>query len=266
MKIQWNDDLKLKEFINLVEGEKIFLPEFQRPFVWEKSQIRLLIDSIYNDYTINSVLFWQGGDELARRRVGGSINEIQIPKKDSSEIITYLLDGQQRATALLLTFTDKEVYKGKNTKKIERVELYFDSKYEEDNPELRFIFDDEPIDYKGNEIFLKDFSQREIIEKFGDRFIRLKDCYRYFKEESYKFLKEKIEDKDLLLEYHDKIQKLKESILDRKIYDIEQKGELKMVLDVFERINTKNTKLNIFDIMIAKTYRMIDDSNYFSLR
>jgi uncharacterized protein with ParB-like and HNH nuclease domain len=41
MKIQWNDDLKIKEFIKLVEEEKIFLPEFQRPFVWEKSQIRV---------------------------------------------------------------------------------------------------------------------------------------------------------------------------------------------------------------------------------
>ena len=266
MKIHWDEELKVKNFIKSVEEEKIFLPEFQRPFVWEKSQIRLLIDSIYNNYTINSVLFWQGGDELARRRVGGNIREIRIPKKGSSEKITYLLDGQQRATALMLVFTDKKVYKGKNTQKSEKVELYFDSEYDGDDPELRFIFDDDLINYKNEEILLKNLSQREIIEKFGSRFIRLKDCYFLFKKESYKFLKEKIEDKDLLLDYHEKIQKLKENILDRKVYDIDQKGELKEVLDVFERINTKNTKLNIFDIMVAKTYRMLDDTRYFSLR
>jgi len=46
----------IKDLIAQAEEGQIFLPEFQRPFVWDKSQIKLLVDSLYNDYTINSIL------------------------------------------------------------------------------------------------------------------------------------------------------------------------------------------------------------------
>ena len=56
-------------------------------------------------------------------------------------------------------------------------------------------------------------------------------------------------------DYNKELKKLEKHILERKVYEIEQKGTLEQVLEVFERINTKNTKLSIFDIMVAKTYR-----------
>ena len=65
--------------------------------------------------------------------------------------------------------------------------------------------------------------------------------------------------------YNKKLKEIENSILARKVYDIEQKGSLEQVLEVFERINTKNTKLSIFDIMVAKTYRKYPEG-YFDLR
>ena len=84
MKI-FNQELTVELLINYAESEKIWLPEFQRSFVWDYNQIRLLIDSLYNNYTISNILIWDGTDELARRRVGGSIKEIQIPKPSNNE-------------------------------------------------------------------------------------------------------------------------------------------------------------------------------------
>lgn len=165
------------ELIKIAEKEKILLPEFQREFVWEKSQIKLLIDSLFSNYTINSILSWEGTDELARRRVGGSINEIQIPEQTNAKI-NYLLDGQQRTSSLMLVFTDKKVFKRKNTRKTEKINLYFDSEYEGEDPELRFIFDDEPIIDNGQEITLDSFSCEELMKKFGTRFISLKNVYK----------------------------------------------------------------------------------------
>ncbi len=53
------NDLNIKRLIQLAEKEQILLPEFQRPFVWDKSQIKLLIDSLFNNYTISSILVWK---------------------------------------------------------------------------------------------------------------------------------------------------------------------------------------------------------------
>ncbi len=58
---------------------------------------------------------------------------------------------------------------------------------------------------------------------------------------------------------------IKQNILGRKVHVIDQEWRLEQVLDIFERINTKNTKLNMFDIMVAKTYKKIWDQ-YFDLR
>ena len=233
------------ELINLAEREKILLPEFQREFVWEKSQIKLLIDSLFSNYTINSILSWEGTDELARRRVGGSINEIQIPEQTNVKI-NYLLDGQQRATSLMLVFTDKNVYKRKNTRKIEKINLFYDSKYQGDDPELRFIFDDEPIINNGQEITLDSFSESELRDKFGTRFINLKEVYLDAVDSNYfdKITKEL--DEKIAISYYKKLRDLRDKILNRKIVNINQPGNLQSVLNIFERINTQNTKLNIF--------------------
>lgn len=45
----------------------ILLPKFQRSFVWEKHQIINLLDSVYKNYPIGSVLLWQSRMELRRK-------------------------------------------------------------------------------------------------------------------------------------------------------------------------------------------------------
>lgn len=262
MKI-FEKEVNVGQLIKNAEDEKLWLPEFQRPFVWDKSQIRLLIDSLFNNYTISSILIWEGGDELARRRVGGSIKEIKIPKGDAERVI-YLLDGQQRTTALLLAFTDKPIYKGSG-RKPEALTIYWDSEYQGFDPELRWLLADEQILLHGSEdehLSLSELSEEEIFNRFGSRFIKLKHAF-----ELDNFLKEwqgKVE-AGLLLEYYRKVNTIKEKVLQRRVHDIEQPGELEEVLEVFERINTKNTKLSVYDIMVAKTYRKVGDS-YFDLR
>jgi len=258
--IRYEKDLDIRSLIDLASNEKIMLPEFQRAFVWDRTQIKLLIDSLYSGYTINSILFWNGEDELARRKVGGSIRDIIIPS-GTSEKVTYILDGQQRITALMLVFTDKTVYRGSNVKKKEKLTLYFDSEYKGDDPEQRFIYDDEIISIDGEDVVLNRLTEEEIFSKYKTRFVKLKDVYSKDKRQ----LMNLINDNDLYLEYDEKLDELEERILRRKVIDIEQPGSLEDVLEVFERINTRNTKLNIFDIMVAKTYRKLGD-DYFDLR
>lgn len=260
-----NEDKKVEDLIKDAYKEKIWLPEFQRPFVWDNNQIRLLVDSLFNNYTISSILTWKGKNELARRRVGGNVNDIKMPdNKSEDEDIIYLLDGQQRTTALTYAFTDKEIFKSNNKTKSKPINLYWDSVYNGDEVERRWIYDDEIIYLDNSEETFKiiDLEENnELINQYKTRFIKLKDIF----EEDMNVIINKVNDTNLLGEYLNKIQKLKTQILNRKVVDIEQKGHLETVLEVFERINTKNTKLSIFDIMVAKTYKKYDEG-YFDLR
>ncbi len=172
-----NEDKKIEDLIKEAHSEMIWLPEFQRPFVWDNNQIRLLVDSLYRNYTISNILTWKGGDELARRRVGGKVDDIKIPNDDKEEI-TYLLDGQQRTTALTYVFTGKDIYKSNRKTASKPINIYWDSEYIGDEVEKRWIFDDEIVYINDNEDTFK-ISELEknnvLINKFETRFVRLKD-------------------------------------------------------------------------------------------
>jgi hypothetical protein len=75
----------------------ILLPKFQRDFVWEKKQILKLLDSVYKNYPIGSVLLWQSRLELSSENRIADL-EINLPKPDYP--VNYLLDGQQRLSTI----------------------------------------------------------------------------------------------------------------------------------------------------------------------
>jgi len=261
-------EMNIESLIDYAKTEKLWIPEFQRPFVWDKNQIRLLIDSLFHNYTISSILFWEGAAELARRRIGGSIKEIKIPEDNTTDTdkVNYLLDGQQRTTALTLAFTDKAVYQGSNTKKKTVVNIYWDTKYIGSDPELRWVLGDEKAldSENGDALLLEDLSQEEIFHKYKDRFVKIKHAYNWSKEAA-SILPTMGHDANLFVAYNSKVQEIQKNILYRRVHNIEQHGTLEQVLEVFERLNTKNTRLSIFDIMVAKTYRKIDEK-FFDLR
>ena len=37
-------------YLSLIQQNIVAIPEIQRPFVWSKTQVRNLMDSLYNDY------------------------------------------------------------------------------------------------------------------------------------------------------------------------------------------------------------------------
>lgn len=45
-----------------VESGEIAIPEIQRPFVWTSSQVRDLMDSLYQGYPVGYIITWQNPD------------------------------------------------------------------------------------------------------------------------------------------------------------------------------------------------------------
>lgn len=70
-----------------VRGEKIAIPELQRPFVWDSVKVRDLMDSLYKGYPVGYLITWQS--------VGAKLKGGQIAAHQQ-----ILIDGQQRITAL----------------------------------------------------------------------------------------------------------------------------------------------------------------------
>ena len=75
----------------------IYLPKFQREFVWQRQQVLDLLDSVARNYPIGSVLLWQSKQELRSESRIADL-EIQLPKPDYP--VNYLLDGQQRLSSI----------------------------------------------------------------------------------------------------------------------------------------------------------------------
>jgi len=49
---------RIANLINRIESGDIKIPKFQRGFVWQEEQILKLLESIYQEYPIGSLLFW----------------------------------------------------------------------------------------------------------------------------------------------------------------------------------------------------------------
>ena len=119
----------------------------------------------------------------------------------------------------------------------------------------------------GNVVKLKSFSDnKKLFQTFGLKYLPLHIFYEDGLEKFVGTIKDLLEKDDMLRLFNLKDKEIRQNILDRDIEVIEQKGSLNEILDVFERINTRNTKLNIFDIIVAKTYKKLEDNEYFDLR
>lgn len=84
------------DLLSNIKSGTIAIPEMQRPFVWDTSQVRDLMDSLYKGFPVGYIIIWQNPDVKLK---DGSI---AIGKK-------VLIDGQQRITAMAAAIVGQEV-------------------------------------------------------------------------------------------------------------------------------------------------------------
>src|SRR3989344_1335682 len=101
------NSVKIDRLITQIAEGEVKVPPLQRPFVWKIDQIIKLLESIYNDYPIGSILLWETHENLpAQRNIAG----FKIPDKEPEYPHYYVLDGQQRLSALYGVFcTNRDV-------------------------------------------------------------------------------------------------------------------------------------------------------------
>jgi hypothetical protein len=87
----------LSELLEKVEGDQLILPEIQRDFVWQKRSVMLLFDSLFRGLPIGHMLVWKAKLAVAAKHFHGRKLRPGVPLDN---FYGYLLDGQQRLTAL----------------------------------------------------------------------------------------------------------------------------------------------------------------------
>ncbi len=114
----------IETILTWVNSGEIAIPEIQRPFVWDSSKVRDLMDSLYQGYPVGYVIAWRNPNV---RLKDGSLSE---GKK-------VLIDGQQRVTALTTAILGHYVV----NKKYEQVKIKIafnpiEERFEVQNPAI----------------------------------------------------------------------------------------------------------------------------------
>jgi hypothetical protein len=90
----------LIEDINPERGT-IALPDLQRPFVWEDTKVRELLDSLFIGFPVGTLVLWHTSDTRDSRAIGSANRALRAT--------TLVIDGQQRLTSLFAVMRGKEV-------------------------------------------------------------------------------------------------------------------------------------------------------------
>jgi hypothetical protein len=123
----------IETLMTWVKSGEIAIPEIQRPFVWEASKVRNLLDSLYQGYPIGYLIAWRNPT-------------VRLKDGTSSAGKRILIDGQQRVTALMAALLGQHVLtKDYETTRIRIAFHPIEEKFEVANPAIQkdtaWIFD-----------------------------------------------------------------------------------------------------------------------------
>lgn len=226
-----SEALKITEVIDQLRKDEFLIPTFQRDFVWQPENIRKLWDSIFRFYPIGSLLYWVTDSYLhTHRKLGGFVfphDEDTVKKFNEWK---YILDGQQRATALLVSFLGGKA-RVEGNEEFDYT-MYFDAT-------------------RGEFFFAGEYSKRAASTSPAF-LIRLRDVPEW----GFTFYKEIAAVEGFTTEIEHNLEQLSKIFHDYKIAVVRIKGvEVSEVCDIFERINQEGKKLHPVDIIVARTYR-----------
>lgn len=208
------NNVSVETLLGYVRDNIIAIPEIQRPFVWDSTKVRDLIDSLYNEYPVGYIITWKSPD-------------VKLKDGSLSEGKQILIDGQQRITALTAALLGQEVLDSNYKKK--RIKIAFNVQTEEFqtcNPAI-----------EKQEEWIPDISK--IIESGFNAF-------EFVRNYSEKFNKDANEISRKLT----KLQAIKNIMIGR--IELGSTLDIETVTEIFVRINQKGSALSQADFAMSK--------------
>ena len=206
------------------------MPEFQRPFVWEPEKVMSLLESLYLDYPVGTFLIWDSSTYVESKSVRG-----QNPGN-------WIVDGQQRTSALALAFGDKPYWWPDNADWNDRLHKYDVGVKigtgEQERLEFGLFTKDKRTDPSW--VSVRTILSRHRIEDLSD--LTQKICKDIFPETA-----------DIISIFSKVNAKIASiwAIRDRQIPIITINHEAEDVAEIFARLNGQGTQLKEADIILA---------------
>lgn len=208
------------------------IPEFQRSFVWKATQVRDLAESLWYDYPIGSLLVWNSRGPT----------EEQIAR-DAQRPSLWVVDGQQRSTALCILFGRKPYWwpsADEWNKTLRKYDIRFD------------------VNAKEPPFFL--VSNAIIRRAKDDRYVPLYDLLvldttRDADQQRLQELAKRIKLQGLCdgmdaMEVFTRLDRVRK-IRDKDIVTITVDHDLEDVVEIFSRLNSKGTRVTEADIYLG---------------
>ncbi|MBN2519539.1 MAG: DUF262 domain-containing protein, partial [Bacteroidales bacterium] len=215
-KIEIVTNWTLNKMMTELEKGHIKIPRFQRDYIWERSKVIKLFNSIYLQYPIGSIFLWSAPPKyknFIRKTEYLSIN----PSTDK-EKCEFIIDGQQRIVSIYATLRGKKIG---------------DSDYS------RICFN-----MKRKEFLVP----RTKSEKFNI------PVFNAFDENTFTEILEDIKNYDLKhkTKYADSWAEFRESLMNYPVSIVKTiNNDLDDVVEIFERINQGGNKLTLLDLVHA---------------
>ena len=218
-----NYPLSISAILGLIKANDIAIPEIQRPFVWRKTQVRDLIDSLYKGYPTGYIILWKNPN-------------VKLKDGTISSGKKVLIDGQQRITALMTAIAGKTIFNSEY--KEERVEIAFNPIAAINGNTDSEIFAVSTPAIKKSKWWIPDIS-----ELFKDDYSSFKFIPKYCNANP-----------DVEPEQLERIISKVKGIANRMIGVIElsESLDINIVTDIFIRINSKGTALSQGDFVMSK--------------
>jgi hypothetical protein len=212
-----SEPIPIKKLIERISSGDIRIPAFQRNYVWEPDQVSFLLDSIYKEFPIGTVILWKTDNRLNSEK---SLGFFELPEPQKDYPVNYVLDGQQRLTSLFSVFqTDLTPTSD------EWVDIYFDLNAEENVQESLFIaLEDNEVDQS------RHFPVKTLFDSVA------------YRKATSSLSDELVVKVDLLQD------KFKSYLIPNITFETDDRNKVAIV---FERINRAGTELNIFELLSA---------------
>lgn len=245
-------DKGITTYLDELKNQDYQIPTFQRDVVWEKENVKKLWDSIYKFYPLGSILVWKTKVKLQNHReIGG--HKLTNELNNKSEYL-YLLDGQQRTTSLLTSLYGGKIEGKDGFDPSVYVDITIENTGDTDDESYkrRFLYWDEIDDKDGA---LRRNSGRK--KKFDEGLIlKLIDIKENYNDIQRKVIQHPEINLNFDHKYISELGRMKQVLDNYRLSFIELKGiKVSEVCQIFERINQAGKPLDIFDIVVAKTFR-----------
>ena len=207
----------IETILSWVKSKEIAIPEIQRPFVWERTDVRDLLDSLYSGFPVGYLITWK--NPTVRLKSGGLSSGRKI-----------LIDGQQRVTALMTSLLGEKVLN-------------------DDYEDLRMIISFNPLTeeievanaaLKNNHLWVYDvadvFTSTKSIYTMVKDYCERNNCTN--------------EQEEQVARAFGRLEKIKYNQIG--IIELDQSLEVEWVQEIFKRVNSQGKKLSQADFAMSK--------------